>query len=57
MSLFGYTSCTRSKEVAARFARDELGKKGVIFEIIWSKFMATNNCYLMDETVSAYPDE
>merc|ERR1712086_1206589 len=64
MALFGYTSCSTSKNLAILFANDEKQnqKKAVLYHIKWKKNIAnsrcaTERCFVMDSTVSAFCDE
>ena len=40
-----------------RFANAKEDKKPVLYHIVWSSSLAKLNCYVMDKTVSAYPNE
>ena len=60
MALFGYTSCSLSKNVALSFTNDEeqSRKKAVLYQIEWTKgAFAVLNCYILDATVSSYENE
>jgi hypothetical protein len=61
MRLFGYSSCSTSKNLAMSFANDdaENQKKAVLYHIIWRKykFDAARSCFIMDSSVSAYCEE
>jgi hypothetical protein len=59
MHLFGYTSCSTSKNLAITFANDEEQnqKKAVLYHIKWYMCNAALHCFVMDSTVSAFCDE
>ena len=44
-------------KVALRFANAKEDKKPVLYHIVWRSIRAKHNCYVMDKTVSAYPNE
>ena len=44
-------------KVALRFANAKEDKKPVLYHIVWSTYAAKCDCYVMDKTVSAYPNE
>ena len=44
-------------KVALRFANAKEDKKPVLYHIVWRSDFAKMACYVMDKTVSAYPNE
>ena len=44
-------------KVALRFANAKEDKKPVLYHIVWRSYYAKESCYVMDKTVSAYPNE
>ena len=44
-------------KVALRFANAKEDKKPVLYHIVWRSIFAKDCCYVMDKTVSAYPNE
>ena len=44
-------------KVALRFANAKEDKKPVLYHIVWRSGGAKYYCYVMDKTVSAYPNE
>ena len=44
-------------KVALRFANAKEDKKPVLYHIVWKSIAVKNGCYVMDKTVSAYPNE
>ena len=40
-----------------RFANAKEDKKPVLYHIVWRSWGTKLNCYVMDKTVSAYPNE
>ena len=57
IQLFGHTSCSKSIKLALGWANANEDKKPVLYHIVWSSSCAKWNCYVMDKTVSAYPNE